>query len=86
MQSAVTAKCATSHTTTRASQPQPICGIHELLVFPRGDHDHVRGSPSPSEELLGDILETATGVLVVAARFPDMFDKWGGKRTIEACL
>ncbi|CAE7452997.1 unnamed protein product, partial [Symbiodinium pilosum] len=45
-----------------------------------------RGSPDPSEELLGDIIEIATGLLVVALRFPGMFPKWGGKHVIEACL
>ena len=45
-----------------------------------------RGSPDPSEELLGDIIEIATGLLVVALRFPGMFPKWGAKHVIEACL
>ena len=45
-----------------------------------------RGSPDPSEELLGDIIEIATGMLVIALRFPGMFPKWGGKHVIEACL
>ena len=45
-----------------------------------------RGSPDPSEELLGDIIEIATGLLVVALRFPDMFPMWGAKHVIEACL
>ena len=46
--------------------------------------DMCRGSPDPSEELLGDILETATGLLVVACRFPELFPKWGGKQEVEA--
>ena len=48
--------------------------------------DMCRGSPDPSEELLGDILETAAGLLVVACRFPELFPKWGGKQEVEACL
>ena len=48
--------------------------------------DMCRGSPDPSEELLGDILETAAGLLTVACRFPDLFPMWGGKQEVEACL
>ena len=63
-----------------------ICRVHELLVLPRRITEMCRGSPDPSEELLGDIIEIATGLLVVALRFPDMFPKWGAKHVIEACL
>ena len=61
-------------------------GYINCLFFREEITEMCRGSPDPSEELLGDIIEIATGLLVVALRFPEMFPKWGAKHVIEACL
>ena len=44
------------------------------------------GSTNVKEELLGDILEFALGILTIATRYPQHFVNWGGPETTNACV
>eukprot|EP00439_Symbiodinium_sp_Y106_P076203 s920_g15.t1 len=55
-------------------------------LTPEGGRDLYNGVTDPREELLGDTLELALGVLTLAARFPNHFINWGGSEGASACV
>ena len=58
----------------------------KTLLSPEERVQLFRGSENPLEELLGDVFELALGMLTFALRWPDLFDRWGGVDTINACI
>ena len=61
-------------------------GFMKTLLSPEERVQLFRGSENPLEELLGDVFELALGMLTFALRWPDLFDRWGGVDTINACI
>eukprot|EP00439_Symbiodinium_sp_Y106_P038152 s4760_g4.t1 len=60
--------------------------IHEVDFDTRGQKRSLlyNGVTDPREELLGDTLELALGILTLAARFPNHFINWGGSEGANA--
>ena len=58
----------------------------KVLLTPEERRGHYSGVSSPREELLGDTLELALGVLSLAMRYPSHFPFWGGLDGASACV
>ena len=61
-------------------------GFLKTLLTPQERVELFRGSENPLEELLGDVFEIILGMLTFALRFPELFTRWGGPDTINACI
>ena len=61
-------------------------GFMRMLLTPDERRDCYRGTVAPKEELLGDTLELALGILTIAMRYPVHFPNWGGRDGANACV
>ena len=61
-------------------------GFMKSFLTPEDRRELYNGVTDPSEELLGDTLELALGILTLATRFPSHFINWGGSEGANACV
>ena len=61
-------------------------GFMKSILTPEDRRELYNGVSDPCEELLGDTLELALGILTAAARFPNHFINWGGSEGANACV
>ena len=61
-------------------------GIMKSILTPEDRRELYNGAANPREELLGDTLELALGVLTMAIRYPNHFTNWGGAEGANACV
>ena len=61
-------------------------GFMKVLLTPEERREHYSGVSLCREELLGDTLELALGVLKMAMRYPSHFPNWGGLDGANACV
>ena len=60
-------------------------GFMRALLSP-AELQQLFNSTNVKEELLGDTLELALGILTIATRHPQHFPNWGGPNTTNACI
>ena len=60
-------------------------GFMRALLSP-SELQELFGSTNVKEELLGDVLEFALGILTIATRYPRHFPNWDGPETTNACI
>ena len=58
------------------------------IFTPEDRRELYNGVTNPREELLGDTLELALGILTMAIRYPNHFINWGGSdgANADACV
>ena len=61
-------------------------GFMKSILTPEDRRELYNGVTDPREELPGDTLELALGILTLAARFPNHFTNWGGSEGANACV
>ena len=61
-------------------------GFVRSILTPEDRRELYNGVTDPREELLGDALELALGVLTLATRYPSHFINWGGSEGANACV
>ena len=61
-------------------------GFVRSILTPEDRRELYNGVTDPREELLGDTLELALGVLTLATRYPSHFINWCGSEGANACV
>ncbi|CAE7948322.1 unnamed protein product [Symbiodinium sp. KB8] len=61
-------------------------GFMRALLTPEERRQLFNNVADVKEELLGDTLELALGMLTIATRYPQHFPNWEGVKTTNACL
>ncbi|OLP76572.1 hypothetical protein AK812_SmicGene43476 [Symbiodinium microadriaticum] len=61
-------------------------GFIKTLLSPQERIELFRGNENPHEDLLGGVFELTLGFLILAIRFPGLFDRWGDVDTVNACI
>ena len=61
-------------------------GFMKSILKPEDRRELYFGVTDPREELLGDTLELALGILTMAIRYPKHFINWGGSDGANACV
>eukprot|EP00439_Symbiodinium_sp_Y106_P059836 s2485_g8.t1 len=56
------------------------------ILTPEDRRELYNGVTNPREELLGDTLELALGILTMAIRYPNHFINWRGSDGANACV
>ena len=60
-------------------------GFMKSILTPEDRRELYNSVADPREELLGDTLELALGILTLATRLPSRFINWGGSEGANAC-
>ena len=61
-------------------------GFMKAILTPEERRELYHGVTNPREELLGDTLELALGILTMAVRYPNHFINWNGSEEANACV
>ena len=61
-------------------------GFMKSILTPEDRRELYFSVTDPREELLGDTLELALGILTMAIRYPNHFINWGGSDGANACV
>ena len=61
-------------------------GFMKSILTPEDRRELYHGVTNPREELLGDTLELALGILTMAIRYPNYFINWRGSDGANACV
>ena len=61
-------------------------GFMKAILTPEERRELYHGVTNPREELLGDTLELALGILTMAVRYPNHFINWKGSEDANACV
>ena len=61
-------------------------GFKKSILTPEDRRELYHGVTNPREELLGDTLELALGILTMAIRYPNHFINWRGSEGANACV
>ena len=61
-------------------------GFMKSILTPEDRRELYNGVTNPREELLGDALELALGILTMAIRYPNHFINWRGSDGANACV
>ena len=61
-------------------------GFMKSILTPEDRRELYNGVTNPRQELLGDTLELALGILTMAIRYPNHFINWRGSDGANACV